>query len=52
MTEEERQMAEAAQDKTSGTNIMSAILYLLNELNKEELVTLHNTIDKKLHDSN
>ena len=45
-------MANAAQDeKQSGTNIMSAILYLLKELNKEELVTLRNTIDKKLNDS-
>ena len=49
MTEEEREMAKDEQQ--SGTNIMSAILYLLNELNKEELVTLRNTINKQIQDS-
>ena len=53
MTEEEKRMANAAEDELqSGGNVMSAILYLLKELNKEELVTLRNIIDKKLNDSN
>ena len=52
VTEEERRMVKAAEDeKHSGTNITSAILYLLKELNKEELVTLRNTIDKQIQDS-
>jgi len=50
VTKEERELAKEVQDekKKSSTNIMSAILYLLNELNKEELVALHNTIDKQI----
>ena len=49
VTEEERKVAE--DEKHSSSNVMSAILYLLNELNKEELVTLRDTIDKKIQDS-
>ena len=49
MTEEECKLAE--DEKHSGSNIMSAVLYLLNELNKEELVTLRNTINKKIQDN-
>ena len=49
VTEEERKVAE--DEKHSSSNVMSAILYLLNKLNKEELVTqlikITNTIDKK-----
>ena len=53
MTEEERRMVKAAEDeKHGGTNITSAILYLLKELNKEELVTtIRNTIDKLIQDN-
>lgn len=52
MTEEERRMVKAAEDeKHGGTNITSAILYLLKELNTEELVTIRNTIDKLIQDS-
>jgi len=49
VTEEEHKVAK--DEKHSSSNVMSAILYLLNELNKEELVTLRDTIDKKIQDS-
>lgn len=49
VSDEERRLAKAAQDeKKGGSNIMSAILHLLNELNKEELLTIRDTIDKKI----
>ena len=51
MTEEDRRMAKMVDDeKHDSSNIMSAILHLLNELNKEELVSLRNTINKQIED--
>lgn len=52
MTEEERRMVKMVDDEKHGSsNIMSAILHLLNELNKEELVLLHDTINKQIQDN-
>ena len=52
VTEDERRMAKTVDDeKHSSSNIMSAILHLLNELNKEELVSLRNTINKQIQDN-
>ena len=42
-------MAKMVDDENhSSSNVMLAILHLLNELNKEELVTLRNTITKQI----